>query len=345
MLAKYNGTKMPICSGEFLSGYLQNRFMMLEQEIKNEAKNQMLNVDELSYVEYMTKKYTINPIEFHWDQQQVDSYEKTICFNDLPIDRQFVMMGAHNSNQTYLQNTVVYQVPFTGDVTLLQYKPSTYSMSAPLISINQNTLTFEIAESNPNSNELVKNEIERNKSAIRQLISTLNSELNTYNNSIKNKITDLVKTRKKELLRQSQLLESIGIPLVRTSTPNELIIPIHRKPLIIQKPASSNGEYKAEPVLEEAIYQDILKSCYALGTRMEKLPSTYRNENDKVKGEEAIRDSFLLQLGLQYKNSATGETFNKSGKTDILIPHEGKNAFVAECKFWRGTKLHQETRL
>jgi hypothetical protein len=50
-----------------------------------------------------------------------------------------------------------------------------------------------------------------------------------------------------------------------------------------------------------------------------------------------------LQLGLQYKNSATGETFNKSGKTDILIPHEGKNAFVAECKFWRGAKLHYET--
>lgn len=41
--------------------------------------------------------------------------------------------------------------------------------------------------------------------------------------------------------------------------------------------------------------------------------------------------------------SVTGETFNKQGKTDILIRHEGKNVFVAECKFWRGSKQHIET--
>ena len=39
----------------------------------------------------------------------------------------------------------------------------------------------------------------------------------------------------------------------------------------------------------------------------------------------------------------TGETFNKSGKTDILIRHEKKNVFVAECKFWSGAKNHHAT--
>ena len=33
---------------------------------------------------------------------------------------------------------------------------------------------------------------------------------------------------------------------------------------------------------------------------------------------------------------ATGETFNKSGKTDIIIKVNGKNIFIAECKFWSG---------
>ena len=37
-------------------------------------------------------------------------------------------------------------------------------------------------------------------------------------------------------------------------------------------------------------------------------------------------------------NSVSGETFNKSGKTDILIRHEGKNLFVAECGIWKGAK-------
>ena len=43
-----------------------------------------------------------------------------------------------------------------------------------------------------------------------------------------------------------------------------------------------------------------------------------------------------MQLNGQYHGAATGETFNCKGKTDILIRHQDKNIFVAECKFWEG---------
>ena len=48
-----------------------------------------------------------------------------------------------------------------------------------------------------------------------------------------------------------------------------------------------------------------------------------------------------MHLGL-YFDSATGETFNKGGKTDILVSHAGKNVFVAECKYWGGIVSLQE---
>ena len=42
-------------------------------------------------------------------------------------------------------------------------------------------------------------------------------------------------------------------------------------------------------------------------------------------------------------HSATGETFNKIGKTDILIQdNEGVNVFIAECKIWHGEKEAQK---
>jgi hypothetical protein len=41
-------------------------------------------------------------------------------------------------------------------------------------------------------------------------------------------------------------------------------------------------------------------------------------------------------LNGQYEGQATGETFNVTGKTDILIWHEGRNIFIAECKIWDG---------
>jgi hypothetical protein len=54
--------------------------------------------------------------------------------------------------------------------------------------------------------------------------------------------------------------------------------------------------------------------------------------------EEDLRQHFLVQLNGQYEGQATGETFNYQGKTDILVRWEGKNVFIAECKFWNGPK-------
>jgi hypothetical protein len=70
----------------------------------------------------------------------------------------------------------------------------------------------------------------------------------------------------------------------------------------------------------------------------ERLPSTYAG-----KDEESLRDHLILQLEPRFEYSSTGETFNKSGKTDILVRHQKSNIFVAECKFWGGAKKHFET--
>jgi hypothetical protein len=70
----------------------------------------------------------------------------------------------------------------------------------------------------------------------------------------------------------------------------------------------------------------------------ERLPSVYAG-----KDEETLRDHLLMVLEPRFQMSSTGETFNKSGKTDILMRHEQKNVFVAECKFWGGAKKHAQT--
>jgi hypothetical protein len=64
---------------------------------------------------------------------------------------------------------------------------------------------------------------------------------------------------------------------------------------------------------------------------IERSPDTFKN----IK-EEELRQHFLVQLNGYYEGTATGETFNATGKTDILIRHENKNLFIAECKFWNG---------
>src|SRR5207253_607028 len=57
--------------------------------------------------------------------------------------------------------------------------------------------------------------------------------------------------------------------------------------------------------------------------------------------EESLRDRFVTTLSSHFQNT-TAETFNKTGKTDILVRHEGETVFVAECKIWRGSKAFHE---
>jgi hypothetical protein len=85
-------------------------------------------------------------------------------------------------------------------------------------------------------------------------------------------------------------------------------------------------------------YEEILSVISNMVTVMERNPKTFAGIE-----EEALRDHFLVQLNGKYKGQATGETFNKKGKTDILIRVDGKNIFIAECKFWGGEKKLKET--
>ena len=87
----------------------------------------------------------------------------------------------------------------------------------------------------------------------------------------------------------------------------------------------------AEPSLEMELYEDILDTLQYMTAVMEQCPSDFSSV-----GEETLRQHFLVQLNARYEGTASGETFNFSGKTDILIRERGRNLFIAECKFWQG---------
>lgn len=91
--------------------------------------------------------------------------------------------------------------------------------------------------------------------------------------------------------------------------------------------------------ISEKAYDQILHEIQVFGKNLEKLTSLHSKFD-----EEGFRDFFLPHLNsISKSHSATGETFNKKGKTDILIQDgEGNNAFIAECKIWHGEKeLHK----
>lgn len=113
-----------------------------------------------------------------------------------------------------------------------------------------------------------------------------------------------------------------------------------KKAIIPQPKVEKGKEFSSAPTMAKKMYADILKVIYDAGKSMEKKPSLYKD-----KDEEGLRDQFLFILETRYEGvTATGETFNKKGKTDIILKYskDNTNVFVAECKFWKGaSELHK----
>lgn len=98
-------------------------------------------------------------------------------------------------------------------------------------------------------------------------------------------------------------------------------------------PHAPKGGYKPEPGITNEDYEHILSVIRHEGRTFESTPNTFA-----VHDEEQVRDIILAHLNGHYKGGATGETFRRSGKTDIRIEDQDRAAFVAECKIWRGAK-------
>lgn len=85
------------------------------------------------------------------------------------------------------------------------------------------------------------------------------------------------------------------------------------------------------PDAQDDFYEQALEAIRHMATVMERSPASFASM-----GEEDLRQHFLVQLSWNHAGSATAETFNHRGKTDILVRKDGQNAFIAECKFWKG---------
>jgi hypothetical protein len=215
--------------------------------------------------------------------------------------------------------------------------PSTRLLWTAEVGISGNTISFDIINWRDDP-EIIKREAEEMISNIKSQLQNVNIEVQQYNAALRQKVEMEFKARKAQHLKQSNVLASLGVSVKKSANvPATFTIPTAKKKPIIEKPSTSSAVFKPEPALNEVVYLDILKICHDAGVEIERHPAIY-----KGKDEETLRDHFLMVLSPHFE-STTGETFNNAGKTDIIIRHEGTNVFVAECKFWKGKKVHFQT--
>jgi hypothetical protein len=242
------------------------------------------------------------------------------------------------SRPFYIQgNETVIAVPFEGDETFFRVQPQSFSLSPPRAEIGKGELRLTFIRTDPNAEE-IKRSYQATVNSIKEYLRSLSDSATRFNSELVGQVTQLVQARKQRLLADANMTAALGLPMrKREGAPTTYAIPVNRRTPRIDQ-IKVNETFKPEPSLSTEDYQEILRIMTNMVEVMERSPHAFSEM-----GEEDLRSHFLVQLNGAFQGRATGETFNFQGKTDILIREQGKNVFIAECKFWKGEKALIDT--
>lgn len=320
-------------------GELRDLFEHVKETAKREVEglddNTLLNSSEEDLVKYHSDQHYLDPPVLAEDKTTI-SHPKDINI-DVSQDRMRAVLD--RSRPCYVKGvTVTVSVPFDGDGQFFHYTPSSFTFNPPRGEIGGQEVQLIFNQIEPNPEELDR-DIKRRISDIKQYLGWVKRDIDAFNRDFGLFIREAIRQRKQKRLRDLDLVAKLGIPVKRREEmPRTYALPdVKRKPRIA-RPEASGRPFAPEPALDMAEYENILKIVSSMALVLERSPSAFI-----AMKEEDLRQHFLVQLNAQYEGSATGETFNYQGKTDILIRHEGKNAFIAECKFWKGEKALLDT--
>lgn len=319
-----------------LREYLKKRRANLQAEVDDCDPDYLLKVSEADFRDYLIAKYSVNPPKILTDR----IYQHEPKDVDIDVSRDPLRAVRDRSRPAHIRGTaIIISLPFEGEAELFRYQPSTFTFNPPRGEIvgQEVRLTYEFTTPDPKS---LKARFDRDLESIQEYLQWVERDVVSLNRSLHQEAGQAISRRKNKLLADRSMTAALGIPIKRRQdAPRTYTVPNVRRKPIIQRPSVSTTEpFQPEPALADSEYESILQIIQNMVTVMERSPRAFVDMN-----EEDLRQHFLVQLNGQYEGQATGETFNFSGKTDILIRVEGKNIFIAECKFWRGPTALAET--
>ena len=318
---------------EDLRAYLEHRAHAVLSGIEQEEDDYLLNINEDDYVRFKVAAMSVDEVNIHDENIHASSAERLIPASSFP--RYFFV----RSGQSYKKDVITFHIPVSGNHQLLRTIPSRKLVWTIPVDASQSEISFDVINFQDDAAAIVAVKDENVKNIITQL-TYVNTEVKQFNTQVEGRVRNAMQVRKEQIEKQTGVLAALGVPIRKSSnTPATFAVPAPqiRKIIEVKKPEVHEASFSPEPTLDTATYMQILRLIHDVGKQFEKLPSIY-----KGKEEEHLRDHLLMFLEPNFTGSATGETFNKSGKTDILLRHDGNNVFIAECKFWKGAKSFDE---
>lgn len=318
-----------------LRAIIENQRNSLRQEVEQMDANRLLNTSPADLSRYFVEKYNLTAPMLRRDNWSADEQETQIDVSNDPNR----WITDRNRPCLIPGQRVTIEVPFEGEAELFYARASTSSTNNPRAEVRGNSvfLKFDIAHDAQQRD--IKQEAERILNDIDQHLTWIRNDVNGFMQGLAGEADRAIASRRERILANQGRAASLGIPLKnRADAPKTFVLPDVKRKVVPTLPSATSSAYAPEPVLDMETYEHILTVVQNMAHVMERSPSAF-----KTMGEEDLRQHFLVQLNGQFEGAATGETFNVNGKTDILLRANDRNAFIGECKYWKGPKVYRET--
>jgi hypothetical protein len=319
-------------TGGYLRFILESTLPRVDEEVDNAPEDHLLHANVEEWVKAIVALRGMNPTTLGepWmdDAQEIRIHPK-------PEPSVLSVPRPSSSIPGY---RIIVHIPFGGDDAVFLLAPSTYTTTVPIAEIGDQEL-IHVIEYPHDQQANIKASTDNLVSEVEKHLRWANDDIEQYNRMLEHRARTAIQTRRERVTRHREHLAATGLPTrpKETSPKTYIADAIVRLPAPVLPTTPTSERIVLEPVLGDEVFEHILGVIRSVGVDMERSPNAYAN-----KGEEDRRQFLLSSLNTHYKGAAIAEAFNVTGKTDILIRWEGRNLFIAECKFWEGPKSFRE---
>lgn len=323
----------PLFSKYDLSLAILEQDKKVKDAVEKIEANTFLNRSPNDLGDEIEREFKIDIPTLKHDAVEVDQREATV---DISGDRNRIFFDT--SGPVYRKATeIAFFIPYDGDKNLFNFRPNQFTLRAVFAEVTSNELRFSYTRADHDA-EAAKRDFQNDVKFVEDHLQIQRGQVKGYNDTLRSKIDASINERRERLLKSQGSVAALGYAMRRRpDAPQTYVTPnVRRKPPISRTP-STEKPFRPEPTLDMTEYEHILEIISNMVHVIERSPEAFKGMR-----EEDLRQHFLVQLNGHYEGQATGETFNFSGKTDILIRADGKNIFIAECKFWKGPESLRE---
>ena len=311
---------------------LENYGQGLVREVEAAPEEHVLQADEVEWAKALADRYSVTAPELKPDDAWMDPPK------DVQVDVSWDHVNRaimDPSRPAYVPgHRTVAHIPFVGDKAVFSLRPSSFTLNPPRADIADGELRLVIEYPSDTPVD-IKAQTTELATKVERLLGHARHDIDVFNQELEATAIRAIQNRRQRVETHREHIEATGLPVgppgdrAKTYIAEALV----RRPAPVLPSTPVAQPMKLEPILADKVFEHILSVLRLSALGMERSPATYAGMD-----EEARRTVLLDALNTHYRGEGTAEAFNVTGKTDILVRHEGNNLFIGECKFWSGAK-------